>query len=122
MVSLRLRAECHRHEIESLLRKQEAKMPTSTIETRAQFEARLDLIAKNLPKDSIDRSIINFKGRARKLFEATGGLFEEGWGRKKKRAPCSCKPLSDKSTVSLYLLPYACVMSENALIDNLARL
>ena len=72
-------------EVERRLRIQEAKMSSSKYETRAQFEARLNRTAANLPKAYIDKAIGNMAERVRRLHKARGGLFEEG-GRSKRRA------------------------------------
>ena len=73
-------------EIEKRMRAQERKFPDAKTETRAQFEKRLDKTAMNLEPDYIDRAIMDLKNRCEKLYQAKGGLFEEG-GRKKRRAP-----------------------------------
>ena len=44
----------------------------------AQFERRLDRIARNLPAAFIDKSIGDLKTRCHLLHQAEGGLFEEG--------------------------------------------
>ena len=48
-----------------------------------EFERRLDRTAKKLPSAFIDKSIGDMRRRCRLLFEAKGGLFEEG-GRKRR--------------------------------------
>ena len=72
-------------EVEKQMRRQERKMKDSKHETRAQFEARLDRTAHALPKEFIDRSIKNLAVRAKRLYKARGGLFEEGGRRKRPR-------------------------------------
>lgn len=70
--------------VERRLRAQERKMPSSKAETRAQFETRLNRTARALPKDFIERSIMNLKERAQRLYKAKGGLFDEGGKRKRE--------------------------------------
>ena len=70
-------------EVERRLRAQERRMPGGKHETRAQFGRRLDRIARTLPKDFIERSIGDMARRCQLLYEAKGGLFEEG-GRRRR--------------------------------------
>ena len=60
------------------MRLQERAWPASKRETRVEFGKRLDRTAKNLPKSFIDKSISNLQKRCQRLYEAKGGLFEEG--------------------------------------------
>ncbi len=70
-------------EVERRMRLQECKWKTDKTETRAQFGARLDRTAKSLPSEYINKSIKNLKRRCELLYEAKGGLFEEG-GRRRR--------------------------------------
>ena len=70
-------------EVEKRLRLQERKMPAGKKETREQFERRLDRTLRSLPQAFIDNSIGNLQERCQKLYDAEGGLFEEG-GRSKR--------------------------------------
>jgi hypothetical protein len=65
-------------EVEKRLRVQEKAMSKDKRESREEFEKRLDRTARELPKVFIDKSIANLRERAQLLFEAKGGLFEEG--------------------------------------------
>ena len=65
-------------EVEKRMRAQERKMPLLKRETREDFEKRLDRTARELPAAYSNKSIENMKKRCRLLFEAEGGLFEEG--------------------------------------------
>ena len=65
-------------EVERRLRAQERKWPTSKRESRTAFEKRLDRTARNLSTAFIERSIGDMARRCRLLYEAKGGLFEEG--------------------------------------------
>ena len=47
-------------------------------ETRAEFEQRLDRTARRLPEAFINNAIGNLQKRCKLLYEANGGLFEEG--------------------------------------------
>ena len=60
------------------MRRQEKRFRKSKKETRAEFAARLERTAKNLPKEFIDKAIGNMKERCQRLFKAKGHLFEEG--------------------------------------------
>jgi hypothetical protein len=73
-------------EVEKRMRKQEQNFPEHKRETRSEFEARLDATAKRLPASFINKSIANMKERCQKLYDAKGGLFEEG-GRPRRRRP-----------------------------------
>ena len=73
--------------VESLLGKQEKKMGAKR-ETREDFEKRLNRTASRIPKDDIDNWIGDLHKRCRLLYEAKGGLFEEG-GRSKRRRRAS---------------------------------
>ena len=70
-------------EVERRMRAQESKWADTKTETRAAFERRLDRTARALPKEFIDKSIMDLKRRATRLSAAEGGLFEEG-GRSKR--------------------------------------
>ena len=65
-------------EVEHRLRAQERRWPEGKKETRAEFERRLDRLAKALPSSFIDKSIGDLKRRCERLYLAKGGLFEEG--------------------------------------------
>ena len=65
-------------EVERRLRVQEKRWPEDKRETRAEFERRLDRVAKALPISFIDKSIMDMKRRCLRLYAAEGGLFEEG--------------------------------------------
>ena len=65
-------------EVERRLRSQEKRWPAGKRETRAEFERRLDRVAKTLPSSFIDKSIMGMKRRCERLHAAEGGLFEEG--------------------------------------------
>ena len=74
-------------EMEKRLRAQERKWPQSRRESREQFIKRVSRTAQRLPPSFISRSIMNLKERCRRLFEAKGGLFEEGGNRRGRRRP-----------------------------------
>ena len=57
-------------------------------ETREEFGKRLDRIVSNIPTEDIDNWIGDLHKRCQQLFEAKGGLFEEG-GRSKRRRRAS---------------------------------
>jgi hypothetical protein len=65
-------------EVERHMRDQQRKMSKTKHETRAQFERRLDRTAFALPPAYINRAVENMQKRCRLLYEAEGGLFEEG--------------------------------------------
>ena len=65
-------------EVEHRMRAAERKWPVAKRETRVEFGKRLDRTARNLPASFIDKSIGDMKHRCNLLFEAKGGLFEEG--------------------------------------------
>ena len=69
-------------EVEKRMRQQERKMSTGKRETLAQFEQRLDRTAASLSPAFVDRAIGNLHTRCQKLYEAKGGLFEEGGARR----------------------------------------
>ena len=71
-------------EVERRMRAQERKWPASRRESRAQFEKRLDRTAKSLPAAFIDKCVSSMKVRCQQLYDAEGGLFEEG-GRRSRR-------------------------------------
>ena len=71
-------------EIEKRMRAQERMMKSGKCETRAEFEKRFDATAKGLPAALINKAIGNMHIRCQRLYEAEGGLFEEG-GRSKRR-------------------------------------
>ena len=64
--------------VERRMRAQEKKWPAGKQETRAEFVRRLDRVAWSLPKEFIDKSIGDLQRRCERLYEARGGLFEEG--------------------------------------------
>ena len=72
-------------EVERRMRKTERAWKKDKTETRAQFGVRLARTAQKLPKEFIDKSIADMKRRCERLYEAKGGLFEEG-GRKPRAA------------------------------------
>ena len=65
-------------EVERRMRLQERSWPASKRESRQQFGKRLDRTAKNLPAEFINKSIANLRERCKRLYDAKGGLFEEG--------------------------------------------
>ena len=65
-------------EVERRLRAQEKRFPDGKCETRAEFERRVDRVAKALPSTFINKSIMDMKRRCERLYAAEGGLFEEG--------------------------------------------
>ena len=69
-------------EVERRLRKQEHSWPSARRETRQQFMVRLARVARALPGAVIDKAIGDMARRADVLYEAKGGLFEEGGGSK----------------------------------------
>lgn len=74
---------CIWSELEKLMRAQERKMNAKKCESRAQFEQRLNSTAAKYPAVAINRAIANMRVRCERLYQAKGGLFEEG-GRSKK--------------------------------------
>jgi hypothetical protein len=60
------------------MRRQEKRFSKSKKETRAQFAARLERTARNLPIQFINKAIGNMRVRCQRLFETKGHLFEEG--------------------------------------------
>ena len=64
--------------ITTTMRLQERRFKTSKKETRDQFLARLQRVAKNLPSTFIKKAIGNMKERCARLFLAKGYHFEEG--------------------------------------------
>ena len=60
------------------MREEEATFPKGFKESRDAFLARLQKTAKSLPKCFILKSIGDMRRRCERLFEAKGGLFEEG--------------------------------------------
>lgn len=70
-------------EVEKRLRRQERRFEVGRRETRAQFEVRLNRTARNLSSSFIDKAIGDLHSRCQKLYDAKGGLFEEG-GRKRR--------------------------------------
>lgn len=66
------------HQINTKLRAQEKRFRPSYKETRAHFLRRLRGTAKSLDKNYVQNSIKDMARRVRLLFEAGGGLFEEG--------------------------------------------
>ena len=71
-------------EVERRMRAQERKWRVVKTETRAQFGVRLDRTARNLPKAFIDKAVSSLARRCQLLYDARGGLFEEG-GRSRRR-------------------------------------
>ena len=67
------------------MRRQEQMFPSDTTETREQFKVRLAHNARNSSSAFISRSIQDMAVRCKKLFDARGGLFEEGGNKKKNR-------------------------------------
>ena len=65
------------------MRSEESTWPKNYKETREEYIARLSKAAKSLSTQFINDSIGDMKRRCQRLFEAKGGLFEEG-GRGKK--------------------------------------
>ena len=59
-------------------RQQEWSWPASRRESRAQFVKRLARVARALPEDLVNKAIGDMARRVQKLYEAKGGLFEEG--------------------------------------------
>ena len=74
-------------EIERRMRRQERKFPKGKVETRASFLHRLQRTARNLSQAFLTKSISDLPRRCELLFEAKGGLFEEGG-----RAPRAQRP------------------------------
>lgn len=64
-------------QVERLMRAQERKMKDKR-ESRAQFEIRLDRTAFGLTSKFVNCSIGNLQRRCQLLYDAKGGLFEEG--------------------------------------------
>ena len=64
-------------EVQRRMRKQEKRFPADKGETRAQFESRLNRTAAGLSAD-FNRAIGDLKRRCELLYNAEGGLFEEG--------------------------------------------
>ena len=64
--------------VETLMRAQERGWPDSKRETREQFEKRLDRTALTLDPAFINKCILIPKERCKRLYDAKGGLFEEG--------------------------------------------
>ena len=54
-------------------------------ETREEFERRLDRTAQQLPQEFIEKSIGEMPRRVERLYNAKGGLFEEGGKRRHAR-------------------------------------
>ena len=71
-------------EVERHMRKQEQRFPPSKTETREEFKRRLARTARNLSTTFINKSIGDMAVRCQKLYDAEGGLFEEG-GKRKRR-------------------------------------
>jgi hypothetical protein len=65
-------------EVERRMRAQERRMPVSKRETRKKFGARLNRTAKALSHAYINDAIGDLQRRCQLLYEAKGGLFEEG--------------------------------------------
>lgn len=65
-------------EVERRMRLLERKWPAEKRETREAFGKRLDRTAKNLPEAFINKSVGHLHERCQRLYEAKGGLFEEG--------------------------------------------
>ena len=64
-------------EVERRMRLQERKMRDKR-ENRSKFEERLDRTAFALPSVSVKRSVGALMRRCQLLYDAEGGLFEEG--------------------------------------------
>ena len=60
------------------MRAQEKRWPSKKRETRKDYLARLRRTALRLSRGFVDRAIGNMKERCRRLYDAKGGLFEEG--------------------------------------------
>ena len=74
-------------EVERRMRKQERSWPIDRQETRAKFAARVVRTARALPAEYINKSIADLTRRCSLLFEAKGGLFEEGGRKRGARRP-----------------------------------
>ena len=72
-------------EVEKRMRRQERAWPENKKETRDAFIRRLARTARGLSEDFMDKSIKDLRRRCALLYEAKGGLFEEG-GRKPRVA------------------------------------
>ena len=72
------------NEVEHRMPKQEQRFLAGTTETRAQFKVSFARTARNLSLAFIKKSIRAMATRCKKLFNAKGGLSEEG-GKKKSR-------------------------------------
>ena len=70
-------------EIEKRLSNQERSYPASKKETRDEYLQRARRTAMRLPAAFINRAIGDMKRRCQLLFEAKGGLFEEGGQRRR---------------------------------------
>ena len=68
-------------EVEKRMRRQERGWPAEKRETRHAFILRLARTARALPKEFVDKSIMDMQRRCKLVYEAKGGLFQEG-GRK----------------------------------------
>ena len=73
-------------EIESKMQNQEHQCSERKTETRDQFRIGLARTARNLLPAFIRKSIRDMTARCKKLFNAKGGLFEEGGIKKNKRS------------------------------------
>ena len=60
------------------LRHQAKRWHAAQRATRHKFECRLDRVARNVPRDFINTSVEDVRRRCELLYEAKGGLFEEG--------------------------------------------
>lgn len=74
-------------EIEKRMRQQERNWNNGRKETRDQYARRLRATAARLSKKFIDNSIANLQIRCKRLYEAKGGLFEEGGRPRASRRP-----------------------------------
>jgi hypothetical protein len=65
-------------QITRTMRRQEMKFKKGKKETRAEFLARLNRVAKSLPANFIKKAIGNMRERCQRLYAAKGFHFEEG--------------------------------------------
>ena len=72
-------------EVERMMRNQERLFCAGKTETREEFKVRLARTARNLSSSFISKSIRDMAVRCKRLFQAKGGLFEEGGKKKKKK-------------------------------------
>ena len=72
-------------EVERRLRAEERAWDEGYRESRADFISRLRRTAKAIPMAHVEKAIGDLSWRAKALYKAKGGLFEEG-GRRGRRA------------------------------------